>query len=139
MRHALNIIPVFLISALIAVLAPEGAAAADAERGRASFIDHCATCHGTDRQGDGPLAPVLIVQPPDLTMLASNEGGGFPLGRVLRRVDGEEEVLAHGGPMPIFGLLLEGPSKAILAPDGTEIVTSEELADIMTWIQGIQR
>ncbi len=138
MRHVLSIVGVFAAALGVASGAGE-AVAGDAERGRAAFLDHCATCLGTDARGDGPLAPVLVVQPPDLTLLAANEGGVFPLGRMLRRVDGEDEVLAHGGPMPVFGLLLEGPSVAILAPDGTEIVTSEELADVMTWIQEVQR
>lgn len=138
MRHAFIIVG-FLAAALGAGSVPGSAAAGDAERGRAAFLDHCATCHGTDARGGGPLASVLVVQPPDLTVLAATEGGVFPLGRVLRRVDGEDEVLAHGGPMPVFGLLLEGPSVAILAPDGSEIVTSEELADIVTWVQEAQR
>ena len=138
MRHGFIIVG-FLAAALGAGSVPGSATAGDAERGRAAFLDHCATCHGTDARGGGPLASVLVVQPPDLTLLAANEGGVFPLGRVLRRVDGEDEVLAHGGPMPVFGLLLEGPSVAILAPDGSEIVTSEELADIVTWVQEAQR
>ncbi len=138
MRHGFIIVG-FLAAALVAGSVPGSATAGDAERGRVAFLDHCATCHGTDARGGGPLASVLVVQPPDLTLLAANEGGVFPLGRVLRRVDGEDEVLAHGGPMPVFGLLLEGPSVAILAPDGSEIVTSEELADIVTWVQEAQR
>ena len=139
MRHALIIILIFLIVALIVMLAPQGAAGGDADRGRAAYMDHCATCHGTDGRGGGPLAPVLVVAPPDLTMLAANEGGVFPLARALRRVDGTDEVLAHGGPMPVFGLILNGPSAAVLAPDGSEIVTSEGLADIMAWIEEQQR
>ena len=138
MRHVSSIVG-FLSVALTVALAPQDAAAGDAERGRAAFVDHCATCHGTGARGDGPLAAVLVIPPPDLTVLAANEGGVFPLGRALRRVDGEDEVLSHGGPMPIFGLLLDGPSAAILAPDGSEIVTSEDLADIMTWVQEVQR
>lgn len=129
----------FILVALVAALLlfiPRGAAAAD---GRLAFGDHCATCHGVTARGDGPMAAVLSVAPPDLTRLARDNGGTFPLARVLRRVDGQEEVLAHGGPMPVFGLLLDGPSVAVMAPDGSEIVTSEALAGIAGWLEEVQR
>ena len=136
MKHFLVVALIFLTVLLIFLFAPRGAAAED---GAAAFRDHCAVCHGIAADGDGPMAPVLSVAPPDLTALAAANGGAFPLGRVLRHVDGREEVIAHGGPMPIFGLLLDGPSAAILAPDGSEIVTSEALAIIVAWLEERQR
>ena len=85
------------------------------------------------------MAGILSVAPADLTGLSRANGGVFPLGQVLRRVDGREEVRAHGGAMPVFGRLLDGPSVAVLAPDGSEIVTSEALAGIAVWLEEIQR
>ena len=61
------------------------------------------------RDEDGPLGEVLTIQPADLTGLAAENGGLFPLIRVLRRIDGTVDIKALGGSMPVFGLLLEGP------------------------------
>ena len=135
MKHFLIVALIFLTVLLIFVFAPRGAAA----EGREAFADHCAVCHGLEARGDGPMAPVLSIPPTDLTALAASNDDTFPLARVLRHVDGREEVLAHGGPMPVFGLILQGPSTAILAPDGSEVVTSEALAGIVSWLEEVQQ
>ena len=137
MRHFLIIAALFLaVLLLFLFFAPRGAAAAD---GQAAFIDHCAGCHGVDADGDGPMAAILSVPPADLTGLAMGNDGVFPLGRVLERVGGQEPVIAHGGPMPVFGALLDGPSVAVATPDGSEIVTSEALAGIVAWLEEVQK
>lgn len=113
-------------------------AAQDVERGAEAYADHCAVCHGLDGIGDGPMAPALMFAPADLTTLAARNDGVFPTARVVRRVDGREEVMAHGGPMPVFGEILGGTSGVIDAPDGSPIFTSEEIVDITAWLQTIQ-
>lgn len=111
----------------------------DPERGAEYFQDHCAVCHGDAAVGDGPMAAVLSVRPSNLTALSIENNGVFPIGRVVRRIDGTTEVMAHGGPMPIFGLLLQGPSEAVLAPDGSEVIAPEAIVDIVTWLQSVQQ
>jgi len=113
--------------------------AQDADRGQDLFLDHCATCHGLTGLGDGPMSMLLSVPPPNLAVLASKNGGQFPAEMVVRRIDGETEVLAHGGPMPLFGLVLQGPSGIVVAKDGSEIVTSEAIVDIAAWLEEIQQ
>ena len=108
------------------------------EEGAAAFEAHCAGCHGLEARGDGPMAALLRVQPADLTALSAGNGGVFPLARVIRRVDGTADMLAHGGPMPVFGVLLQGPSVAVLAPDGGEVVAAEAIANIAAWLEGLQ-
>jgi cytochrome c oxidase cbb3-type subunit I/II len=48
--------------------APPLAPAADFERGRLLWRDHCAGCHGATGHGDGPAAPWLAPVPPDLSV-----------------------------------------------------------------------
>ena len=125
-----------MTSLALAFAAP--ALAGDAEDGAAHFADYCATCHGPAARGDGPMSALLTVAAPDLTQLSASNDGVFPTDRVVRRIDGTTEVRAHGGPMPLFGLLLQGPSEAILAPDGSEIVAPEALVQIAAWLETIQ-
>lgn len=113
--------------------------AQDAAEGEAAFIDYCAACHGVGAMGDGSMAALLTVPPPDLTGLAARNDGVFPLARIVQRIDGTTEVRAHGGPMPMFGLLLDGPSVALAAPDGSDVVVPEGIAHIATWLEEIQQ
>ncbi len=46
---------------------PTGFAATSVSRGGALFPQHCAACHGTDGNGDGPAAANLPVPPANLT------------------------------------------------------------------------
>lgn len=123
----------------IAIAVASPALAQDLAEGEAGFMAHCAVCHGTGAEGDGPMATMLTVAPADLTGLSEANGGRFPLARVIRRVDGTKEVLAHGGPMPVFGLILEGPSAGVVAPDGTDVVAPEAILNIAAWLETVQR
>jgi len=124
---------------LLAIFLASTASAQDVAQGRDVFQNHCATCHGTGARGNGPMADVLSVVPTDLTTLAASNGGEFPTARVVRRVDGQREVLAHGGPMPLWGMILDGPSAMIVAPDGAEIVAPEAIVDVAAWLATVQR
>ncbi len=68
------------------------------------FRAYCASCHGTDGKGNGPVAPALNTKVPDLTTIAQRNGGMFPLGRVRKIIAGDEAVVAHGTTeMPVWG------------------------------------
>ena len=72
--------------------------------GSYTYRTYCATCHGTEGKGDGPLAESLRFRPPDLTQLAKRNKGVFPADKVARIVDGRDPVGGHGGPdMPVWG------------------------------------
>lgn len=124
---------------LLAIFLASTASAQDVARGWDVFQNHCATCHGTGARGNGPMADVLSVVPTDLTALAASNGGEFPTARVVRRVDGQREVLAHGGPMPLWGMILDGPSAVIVASDGAEIIAPEAIVDVVAWLATVQR
>src|SRR6056297_53454 len=88
-------------------------AAQDADEGARLYQQHCATCHGAEATGDGPMAAALILQPPDLTALAAGNDGVFPTARVARRIDGRDPLVSHGSPMPVYGPFFEGDDTAI--------------------------
>jgi mono/diheme cytochrome c family protein len=64
----------------------------------------CASCHGPDAQGDGPVAALMKVRVPDLTLLAKLDGGEFPAEDIRRAIDGRWDRRAHGArDMPVWG------------------------------------
>jgi mono/diheme cytochrome c family protein len=75
--------------------------------GKDSFEAYCASCHGIDARGDGPVAASLRSIPTDLTALAGRNGDGFPRERVAAVLMGTNRtVAAHGTTtMPIWGPL----------------------------------
>jgi mono/diheme cytochrome c family protein len=65
---------------------------------------YCATCHGVDGRGDGPVAEALKQRPPDLTAISKRNGGTFPGFRIEHIIDGYEVKYAHGTrDMPVWG------------------------------------
>jgi hypothetical protein len=87
------------------VVAPcTGRAGESEDADSALFIKYCAACHGVDGKGGGVAAPALAKAPPDLTRLARDAGGDFPLGRVIRAIDGRNTIRAHGSAdIPVWG------------------------------------
>src|ERR1700758_999190 len=92
-----------MIASLTAVFAAT-AQAEDFDAGKWEFQSSCASCHGTDGKGKGPVSEALKVPPPDLTMLAKNNNGVFPTNAVYETIDGLQRMAAHGSrEMPIWG------------------------------------
>ena len=126
-----------LITLIFAFLA-SNAAAQDAARGAAIFERYCATCHGADATGNGPMAPSMVVQPPDLTALSDRNDRVFPIVRIVTRIDGRDPLVSHGSMMPIYGDFFEGRDEAIKAETGQPIMTSEPIVDLLAYLEGLQ-
>ena len=92
---------------IIAGLTAGFAAAAQAEdfdAGKLEFQSSCASCHGTDGKGKGPVSEQLKVPPPDLTTLAKKNNGAFPTNALYEIIYGSKALPAHGTrEMPIWG------------------------------------
>ena len=79
-------------------------AQSETDLGKREYDSNCAVCHATDGKGQGPYREFLDVAPSDLTVLAKNNQGVFPINRVYEVIDGREAVKAHGPrEMPIWG------------------------------------
>ncbi|WP_375552642.1 c-type cytochrome [Rhodophyticola porphyridii] len=116
------------------------ALAQDAAAGREHFVTYCAACHGMEGRGDGRMAELLTVLPPDLTQLSVGNDGVFPTYRVARQIDGRDPLLAHGGEMPLFGSFFQeaGADVAIADATGQPIMTTQPIAELVTYLQEIQ-
>jgi mono/diheme cytochrome c family protein len=95
-----------LLPGLLALLAAPALAQDEPieEIGKQEFVRSCAACHGESGKGDGLVAGLLTVKPPDLTSIRKRHGGEFPASRVYRIIDGRNEMRPHGSrEMPIWG------------------------------------
>ncbi len=72
--------------------------------GSALYRTYCASCHGIEALGDGPIAEHLRVRPSDLTQISKRNEGRFPTEQVQKIIDGRQPVRGHGGgDMPVWG------------------------------------
>lgn len=71
--------------------------------GRRAYVARCASCHGLEARGDGPVGDALRTAPPDLTWLAERSGGAFPRDYVIAVITGSAAITAHGTrEMPVW-------------------------------------
>jgi mono/diheme cytochrome c family protein len=77
----------------------------DSFKGPKLFRAYCATCHGKDAKGGGPMAASLRIAPPDLTRIALRNGGSFPFLQVQKIISGEQQPPSTHGTreMPVWG------------------------------------
>ena len=100
--------------------------------GRDSFDRYCASCHGVDGRGGGPIASALRRHPPDLTTLARREGG-FPRELVAAFIEGTDRLsLTHGsGDMPVWGRALRGL-------ESSDVRIKVRLSNLVAYIESLQ-
>jgi mono/diheme cytochrome c family protein len=101
--------------------------------GKDLFRQYCAVCHGEDARGGGPAAAALTKSPGDLTLLAKRNGGTYPEVRVLRSINGEVGVVAHGTrDMPVWGPLFKHMSS-------NEDLGTIRVYNLVKYIQSLQQ
>jgi mono/diheme cytochrome c family protein len=107
--------------------------------GEALYRSYCVACHGIDATGHGPMVTVMLVQPADLTTLVQRHGGTFPHERVAKRIDGRDPLVSHGSDMPVYGDFFQGSDVVLKTEKGQPLMTSQPIADLIAWLQTIQK
>jgi mono/diheme cytochrome c family protein len=109
-----------------------------AERQSELFARLCASCHGLDGRGDGPVAGQLTIRPTDLTTLARRHAGAFPREYVVGVLSGQRHVRAHGtNEMPVWGQRLapaESPAAAAGQLEQARLITA-----LTDYVESLQR
>lgn len=128
----------YLLAILMAIT-PVFTVAAQDLNGQRIYLESCAGCHGETAKGDGPLAGLINVDVPDLTVLSRRYGGVFPLVNVVRQIDGRTQMRGHGDPMPVFGALLSGPSAVVDTAAGDPVVTKAAVLTVADYLEELQQ
>jgi mono/diheme cytochrome c family protein len=104
--------------------------------GRDTYLRYCASCHGPEGRGDGPLAGSLTPPPADLTQLAKRNGGQYDERAVMATIDGRRQVAAHGArDMPVWGAIFEEEGRSEPYPAYHSLLQSRLLVDYLATIQ----
>jgi mono/diheme cytochrome c family protein len=97
-------VSLFALGVVLAVARPGLAAGDDVAEGHRYFVRYCASCHGTDGLGDGPVAKSLATPPANLRKLGDKYGMPLPAHRIAELIDGRDTPRAHGShEMPVWG------------------------------------
>jgi mono/diheme cytochrome c family protein len=93
-------------SLILLSIPPSQPAMANNERGRKLYVQYCASCHGFDGKGHGPVAESLCKPLPDLTRIEKKDGKfpGLRISLVIAGEVGVTELTSHGTrDMPVWG------------------------------------
>lgn len=127
-----------LVLALPGVIALAACAPEAPPGGHSLFDENCASCHGADAKGDGPLAAGLEVAMPDLTTLSARHEGVFPRVHVMSTIDGYSRGQHGAQVMPEFGEQDLGPMVVIEDGDGNGIPVPVTLLALAEYIESLQ-
>ena len=128
----------------VALAVPQGFAApqgqqkepvrrADITSGRNMFVNYCASCHGVDGKGNGPVAVALKPAPTDLTTLAKANEGKYPAGFVSTVLKFGRNPAAHGSSdMPVWG------SRFKMIDPNQDPTGQQHIDDVVAYIGSLQ-
>jgi mono/diheme cytochrome c family protein len=115
----------------------------DRRSGEQQFRQYCASCHGIDGTGNGPVASELKRKPANLTVLSKNNNGVFPTSEVHDFIVGTRQIPSHGTrEMPVWGYAfmfrpgaMAGPFVPVLTPQQVE----DRVNLLVDYLKSIQR
>jgi mono/diheme cytochrome c family protein len=107
----------------------------DVVAGHRFFVRYCASCHGTDGLGDGPVAKSLATPPANLRKLGDKYGMPLPVHQIAELIDGRNTARAHGThEMPVWGERLYELGQGNMGETGI----SEVIVRIIAYLNTIQ-
>ena len=128
-KHA--VIAVAFFGALSLITPAQAADQASAPVGQETYLRYCAVCHGLDGRGEGPLANALKKSPPDLTLLAKNNGGTFPATRVADTI--------RDGAIPGHGRKTMLEWGKVFGGDKDRLEATSTVLDLSIYVEGLQQ
>jgi mono/diheme cytochrome c family protein len=124
-----------VLGAMLFVALPAMCADNDVSDGHRYFVQYCASCHGPDGAGGGPVAKSLLLQPANLRKLGDKYGMPLPTHRIAELIDGRDTIRAHGThDMPVWGERLYEVGQG----DKGEVGIGDVIAKIIAYLDTIQ-
>ncbi len=112
---------------------------ADETIGAEEYRGHCASCHGAEGRGDGPVAEHLSLPPSNLREIARRNDGEFPTTEILRIIDGRRVVDGHGSrEMPVWGRRYSAEAGESHGAVRAEAEVRSRILAIVDYLQQIQ-
>jgi mono/diheme cytochrome c family protein len=110
--------------------------AADGDSGKKMYLQYCASCHGMDGLGKGSVSRYLKIKVPDLTLLAKQHKGIYPLSDVMEAIDGRRLVGAHGDrDMPVWGEVFAEELEKKKYTELTSLLRAKLIAEYIATLQ----
>lgn len=110
--------------------------AGETNSGKQMYLQYCSSCHGRTATGNGPVSRDLKIKVPDLTILAKNNRGVYPLDDVLATIDGRRLVRAHGDrDMPVWGDNFRAEAEGKKYPELTTLLKAKIIAEYLGTLQ----
>lgn len=101
--------------------------------GKQMFASYCASCHGVNAKGNGPMAASLKTQPADLTLLSKGNKGAFPATHVVAVLRFGSPVQSHGSiDMPVWGPVLGNMNEV------TPMERQLRISNLSSYLESIQ-
>jgi mono/diheme cytochrome c family protein len=124
------------ITTAVLLIAPITQSFAAENGGKEMYLKYCASCHGTQGKGDGPVNRDLKVKVPDLTLLRGKNKGTYPLDRVMSSIDGSRLVRAHGTRnMPVWGEVFRQEHEKEKYTELTSLLKAKLIAEYVGTLQ----
>ena len=124
------------IAITVLLFAPTTHSLADENGGKEMYFKYCASCHGNQGKGDGPVSRDLKVKVPDLTSLKRNNKGKYPVERVMSSIDGSRVVRAHGTRnMPVWGEVFRQEHEKEKYTELTSLLKAKLIAEYIGTLQ----
>lgn len=137
MKSRIALIGAFAAVALLAV----PASAQDVSRGKEIYTERCAVCHGPEGKGDGIVGELFRQKPKDLSLLAKENGGVFPMERVYQSIDGRARIAAHGeSNMPVWGefFMVQALDDPRIDPKAARDVVAGRIFAVIQYLESLQ-
>jgi len=124
------------VAVAVLLFAPATHSFADENGSKEMYVKYCASCHGSQGKGDGPVSRHLKVKVPDLTALKRNNKGTYPVERVMSSIDGSRVVRAHGTRnMPVWGEVFRQEHEKEKYTELTSLLTAKLIAEYIGTLQ----
>lgn len=110
------------------------------EAGKIEYMNSCASCHGADGKGSGPVMTSLNFVAPPLTGLSTANDGVFPMLEVIHVIDGRTGVRGHGTSegMPVWGAVYKSPIVGQTGDYGAEAIVRGRILSLAYYLESIQ-